>query len=706
MSPNSVDPLLVHWTHSLKPNEHFKMLTQQLLETAQNAVIGEQESRLLEKLLKQNQSELVYRYLDLQLFYRMDPESTSKHLAIEMEHSLEDSFKNPEESPLRQIVALRSMEKLLGDFLASLGGNRKAPKRSLSLSHFGSEMKALVGIATKESPGPLLEDFFEHAEESLEYWNRICVQLEQLLLWQGAVEELYFAIETIEQKSDSPSDLERQCAIFEKELASFSTHLQKLNLQSAFSQKTGDALKGRIKKWLRKLNTAYGHKKSALMGRPCDVHICCGCDLSQDTTNKSVLDFSSLKGAIDHKTTSEKSLLIFTCAGGMGHLSVAKAMSEYAIGKYHIEVANTLEDTLASTDLFKRLLFNFSQERLYNYLLRKEEFEWLKMLTSVGLFFFLMQQESLEKQIRLEVLRKSPDLLISCFPCLNPMFLNIAKELDLPLLMVTTDLDTNLYTKGMNGQTCDLSYPKWKMTLAYDTAETRAVIEKRIPKNKIHVSGFPIRPGFQKPASDLKKESLYKQFGIAKGDRIALVMIGGVASQTTEKYAHLLAHLTDSDVDSLTSRNLHVICLCGNQKFGCNLEMRLKIDTLSTLSPRVRIHGIGAVEEMAPLMEIADVLITKPGGCSTSEALAKKLPMVFHAPFALMDWEVFNMEFCIEHKMGLRFKFQGSNLEKNKERLLPLLREALHIKDAPPDFPFAMHDFGQEFLKEVEGFLN
>ena len=123
-------------------------------------------------------------------------------------------------------------------------------------------------------------------------------------------------------------------------------------------------------------------------------------------------------------------------------------------------MANTLEDTLASTDLFKRLLFNFSQERLYNYLLRKEEFEWLKVITSVGLFFFLMQQESIEREIRLEILRRNPDMLISCFPCLNPMFLNIAKELDLPLLMVTTDIDTNLYTKGMNAQTCDLSYPR------------------------------------------------------------------------------------------------------------------------------------------------------------------------------------------------------------------------------------------------------
>ena len=316
-----------------------------------------------------------------------------------------------------------------------------------------------------------------------------------------------------------------------------------------------------------------------------------------------------------------------------------------------------------------------------------------------------MQQESIEREIRLEILRRKPDMLISCFPCLNPMFLNVAKELDLPLLMVTTDIDTNLYTKGMNAQTCDLSYPKWRMTLSYDTPEARAVIEKRIPKNRVHVSGFPVRPSFRKASADTTRQSLYRQFGIHQGDRVILVMIGGVASQTTEKYAHLLAHLSDRDVDSLTSENLHVICLCGNQKFSCNLEMRLKIDTLTPLSNRVRIHGIGAMHDVAPLFDIADCLITKPGGSSTSEALHKKVPMILHAPFALMDWEVFNMEFCIRAQMGMRFRFQGSNLEKNKEKLLPIIRESFLKKEDPPDYNFEMRDFGEEFLNQVETLL-
>ena len=73
-------------------------------------------------------------------------------------------------------------------------------------------------------------------------------------------------------------------------------------------------------------------------------------------------------------------------------MNAAKAIGEYTKGKYHIQVANTLEETLASTDIFKRMLLNFSQERLYNYLLRNEAFEWIKVITSIGPVYFMLQQ--------------------------------------------------------------------------------------------------------------------------------------------------------------------------------------------------------------------------------------------------------------------------------------------------------------------------
>jgi processive 1,2-diacylglycerol beta-glucosyltransferase len=44
------------------------------------------------------------------------------------------------------------------------------------------------------------------------------------------------------------------------------------------------------------------------------------------------------------------------------------------------------------------------------------------------------------------------------------------------------------------------------------------------------------------------------------------------------------------------------------------------------------IHIIGYTTEIDKLMEVSDLLITKPGGMTCSEGLAKGIPMLFHNP--------------------------------------------------------------------------
>ena len=44
------------------------------------------------------------------------------------------------------------------------------------------------------------------------------------------------------------------------------------------------------------------------------------------------------------------------------------------------------------------------------------------------------------------------------------------------------------------------------------------------------------------------------------------------------------------------------------------------------------IHLLGFTKEVDKLMEVADLLITKPGGMTCTEGLAKGIPMLFHKP--------------------------------------------------------------------------
>jgi processive 1,2-diacylglycerol beta-glucosyltransferase len=314
--------------------------------------------------------------------------------------------------------------------------------------------------------------------------------------------------------------------------------------------------------------------------------------------------------------------------------------------------------------------------------------------------------------IRLEVLKQSPDMLVTCFPIMNAMFLNVAKEFNLPILFVTTDLDTTPFTKGMNPTTCDLNYPLYRMTLAYEDAEMRGIIESIIPKNRIHVSGFPLRPAFNQELPKSETDQFRKKFQILESEKVILVIMGGNAGRSIETYAEIFADFKDEE---LTERNghserFHVICICGDQRVAGNQEMKERINAMIPKSSLIKVKGIAATPDIAKLMSIADVLITKPGGCTTNEALAKRLPMIFHAPFALLDWEIFNMKYTVRAKMGSRFKMQSnspklfqSGMRKNKKKLLPLIRDAIKRRQELKKDPSLKHkDFSKEFLKLIE----
>jgi processive 1,2-diacylglycerol beta-glucosyltransferase len=545
--------------------------------------------------------------------------------------------------------------------------------------------------------------------------------------WENAIKGIYEKIRKMTSsplKIEDPGTIHLRLSSLEKEIITFHKYLGKA-LSSFIPPRVSETQRakkiGKFRRIFQDINNAYGELKSKLLGKPCDEHICCMCHFSNEVNEFWPINNKVIEIYDQHdpkrpviKKQSIPSLLVFTCGGGQGHFSATKAIGQNIEGKYHILVASTLEETLAANDVLKKFSLDFSQERLYNHLLKNEKFKWLKVMTFFGPFYLLMQQRRIEHLIRLEVLKQNPDILISCMPFMNSMFLNVAKEFNLPLVILTTDLDTRPFTKGMNSATCDLTYPHYRITLAYEVPEMRKNLERKIPRDKICISGFPVRPAFNETVPQAEAEAIRQKFRLAPNEKIVLIMMGGNAGVAIENYARIFAELRDEDLVGIDQKKIHALCLCGDQKNPDDKEMLEIINRLAPKSRRVRVTGIAPTSEIAQLMAISDVLITKPGGCTTNEALAKKLPMIFHAPFALMDWEVFNMEFCINCDMGARFKIQShspsltqSELVKNKHKLLPLLKNALRrrldLKNGAQIFE--KKDFKEEFVNILDELL-
>lgn len=132
-----------------------------------------------------------------------------------------------------------------------------------------------------------------------------------------------------------------------------------------------------------------------------------------------------------------------------------------------------------------------------------------------------------------------------------------------------------------------------------------------VPREKIVPSGIPIRKEFYGQADKGKaKEDL----GLDSDHTHLLMMCGSMGCGPLEKLAKLLHQ------DMEKTMELSIVC-------GTNDKLREELAAEFADQPNVHIHGF--VKDMVPLMDSADLYLTKPGGLSTTEAAAKRLPMVF-----------------------------------------------------------------------------
>ncbi|MBA8883734.1 MGDG synthase family glycosyltransferase [Dokdonella fugitiva] len=131
---------------------------------------------------------------------------------------------------------------------------------------------------------------------------------------------------------------------------------------------------------------------------------------------------------------------------------------------------------------------------------------------------------------------------------------------------------------------------------------------------RIHVTGIPIMPAFAQPHD---RAACAAEFGIDPARRAILLMGGGAGlGGLDEVAARLLALDADFQLVALAGRNAKA------------LEA---LQALAARHPR-RLLAQGFTDKVDRLMHACDLVITKPGGLTTSECLALGKPMIVHAP--------------------------------------------------------------------------
>ncbi len=169
--------------------------------------------------------------------------------------------------------------------------------------------------------------------------------------------------------------------------------------------------------------------------------------------------------------------------------------------------------------------------------------------------------------------------------------------------------------------------------------ETKAHLEQLgVPPEKITVSGIPIDPVF---AESKDKIQMRHKLGLDPGLPAILLSAGGFGVGPVEMLIQSLTHMHNK---------AQLIAVCGR-----NEELKGRIEKLI---PRLaencplKIFPLGYTTQMDEYMSAVDLLLGKPGGLTTSEALAKALPLVIVNP--IRGQEERNSDHLLEEGAAIR----------------------------------------------------
>lgn len=178
----------------------------------------------------------------------------------------------------------------------------------------------------------------------------------------------------------------------------------------------------------------------------------------------------------------------------------------------------------------------------------------------------------------------------------------------------------------------------------------KGLIARGVPSDAIRITGIPVRPSF---LQTFNRDSIRAKYGFSADVPTVLVM-GGSYSVMGD-----LLHVCEELFRY--PHPVQVIVVAGK-----NARLKAQID-LSALNARQPVSVFGYVSEIHELMAISDLVLTKAGGLTISEALAMQLPMLLYRPIPGQESQ--NAQFLVNQGVAV--------LAHNRQRVSEHLRRLL-----------------------------
>ena len=152
---------------------------------------------------------------------------------------------------------------------------------------------------------------------------------------------------------------------------------------------------------------------------------------------------------------------------------------------------------------------------------------------------------------------------------------------------------------------------------AADEMMKSELLPRRVPEDKILVTGIPVRRGF---TQDYNREEVLQRFNLPQDKIVVLVMAG---AKYREPYLRF-RDVVDKIIPHLSMYpQMHFVFMAGADKEYAD-RVRREFDAYDITNATV----FDYIEDIAALMSAADLSITKSGGLTVTECICAHLPVI------------------------------------------------------------------------------
>lgn len=336
-----------------------------------------------------------------------------------------------------------------------------------------------------------------------------------------------------------------------------------------------------------------------------------------------------------------KKVLIMSASTGGGHNRAAKAMKDEiekkCIDGEHItceiidslKLINTTMDKIISSGYEKSAKYT---PKAWGGVYKMSDANIVSKHEYKGNLFNTLLASKLKKLLK----ERKPDLIIGTHPFPMIALSTLKKKYPYrnafnsffvpPLISVLTD-----YTAHSTYIQDEIDY-----YIAGDEYVKEVLISESVDGDKIKPYGIPVEKSF---LEHREKSVVLEELGLAP-DKFTVLLMGGSFGAGNIK--DTLKELLEID------RDFQIIVITGrNETLKEKLEKSLEKHDIDK-----NISILGFTQDMNDILSAVDIIVSKPGGLTTTECLLKELPMII--PYYIPGQEEENMDFLSNCGAALR----------------------------------------------------